>query len=137
MISTRLSVVASYLMAMMLGAAVGATVEHEFHFEPSVAFRPADPIAAAGKAYGSRLLKIYAAAWQDGARKIDGGGSVEAGIAAVSVSWQTQRAALYKATMTPILNAIVPEGTADGDITPAQRAAVAAAFRSFAAGLSE
>lgn len=128
------------IVAGVFGAACSYHVMQPAAAKPIVAptVKPSsDPIAAAGHAYGAKLLKVYAAAWQDGARRLDSGATVEAGLAAVSKSWSTGRGNLYDATITPVLKSIVPEGTADGDVTPTQLAKMAAAFRSIAAGLSE
>jgi hypothetical protein len=97
----------------------------------------ADPIAATAQTYGRNLLKVYAAAWRDGARKLDGGSSLEAAINQVSTSWTTGRTAIYATAITPILAKAVPEGTPDADQTAPQKQAAAAAFRSIADGLIE
>jgi hypothetical protein len=130
-------------LAALVSAFVGAAIM--FHVDRAAvtpvvepaATAPLDPIAAVGKKYGAGLLKVYAGAWRDGARKLDAGGTMEAGIAQVGTSLSTGRATLYDETITDVLAQIIPEGTLDADQTPKQKAAGAAAFRSIAAGLSD
>lgn len=141
---TRFETIVACILTAVVAATLGAGLE--YHVGPRMtaaaptpppASSSTDPIAATGHTYGTNLLKVYAAAWQDGARKLDGGATVEAGLATVAKSWTTGRGDLYDGALTPVFKTIVPEGTADGDVTPAQLKIMAAAFRSIAAGLSE
>jgi hypothetical protein len=140
----RLKTIAGLCLTALLAGIAGADIQFHVsrivsppHAAPPPAASRVDPIAATAAAYGRSLTQAYAAAWLDGARKLDGGATVEAGLATVAKSWSTNRGELYDGQLTPVLKSIVPEGTADGDVTPAQVAKMAAAFRSIAAGLSE
>jgi hypothetical protein len=98
---------------------------------------PADArLTAIGRAYMPELGRAYAAAWEAGARDLDAGKPIGTAIGTVGTTWSTGRSALYDRTITPALKTIVPEGTADVDVTAGQRAAMAAAFRGLAAGVS-
>ncbi len=111
------------------------------HVHPTVQATPVVPVVdprfvAIGQAYPAQLAKAYAAAWDQGAKQLDAGATVSAAIDAVGKAWTSKRTELYDATLTPALSAILPESTADADVTPAERAALAAAFRGLARGLS-
>lgn len=88
-----------------------------------------------GRAYAGVILGSYATAWQTAAGDVDAGKPVADALAAVKASWEADRTKQYQATVSPAFAAIVPEATPDESITPAQRAALAAAFRGFAQGL--
>lgn len=90
------------------------------------------PIA---RAYKEVILDSYAAAWTVAADEVAAGKPVVEALAGIRPSWESARTPEYKATVTPALNAIVAEGTPDSEISPIQRAALAAAFRGFAEGV--
>lgn len=105
--------------------------------------RPAGPAQPAydpsfvkiGRTYLPELGKTYAGAWEDGAKAIDAGQPLSAAIAVVGKSWDAGRSQLFDRLATPEFAHIVPESQRDADVTPAQRAAMAAAWRGFARGL--
>ncbi len=105
--------------------------------------RPAGPPAPAidanfvhlGRAYLPGLGTAYAAAWEEGAKALDAGQPLSAAIAAVGKAWDANRTQLFDRMATPEFAKIVPESQKDADVTPQQRAAMAAAWRGFASGL--
>jgi hypothetical protein len=98
---------------------------------------PQDPqFVRVGRAYLPGLGKAYAAAWEEGAKGLDAGQPLSAALAAVGKAWDTNRAQLFDQMATPAFAKIVPESQKDADVTPQQRAAMSAAWRGFAAGLS-
>jgi hypothetical protein len=99
---------------------------------------PDDPcFVALGRAYLPQLGKAYAAAWDDGAKALDAGQAVSAALDAVAKGWTANRTALYDTAITPELAKILPESVKDADVTPAERAALAAAWRGLARGLAQ
>ena len=58
-----------------------------------------------------------------------------AALDAVSKSWSANRAQLYDHVLTPEFSRIVAESIKDADVTPVQRAALAAAWRGLSRGL--
>jgi hypothetical protein len=95
-----------------------------------------DNFRVLGRAYVAKLGGAYAQGWDEGATQLEAGVAVSKALAAVGSTWTTARTALYDATITPQLAKILPESTDDDDVTPAERAALAAAFRGLARGLS-
>ena len=89
-----------------------------------------------GRAYLPQLGKAYAAAWDQGAKALDSGQGISAALDAVAQSWTVNRTEVYDKLLTPELAKIVSESVKDSDVTPAERAALAAAWRGFARGLS-
>jgi hypothetical protein len=89
-----------------------------------------------GRAYLPQLGKVYASAWNDGATALDAGESVSRAIDIVAKRWSTGRTGLYDSVISPELAEILPESVRNEEVTPAQRAAVAAAWRGLAIGLS-
>ena len=112
-----------------LAAAVAAWRAHE------AAKPPVDPIAEIGRSYVAALGTVYAGAWNDGAAALDAGKPVADALSVVAGSWQTGRVALFDKTAAPAFAKIVAENTAEADVTVPQKAALAAAWRSFASGL--
>jgi hypothetical protein len=99
---------------------------------------PTDPnFVRIGRAYLPGLGKAYAAAWEEGAKALDSGQPFSAAIAAVGKTWDANRTQLFDQMATPELAKILPESQKDADVTPQQRAAMAAAWRGFAAGLGQ
>jgi len=112
-----------------LAAAVAAWRAHE------AARPPADPIASIGRTYVTALGDVYAGAWIEGASALEAGKPVADAIGVVAGSWQSGRVALFDKTAAPAFSRIVAENTADADVTAPEKIALAAAWRSFAAGL--
>jgi hypothetical protein len=90
-----------------------------------------------GRAYLPELGKAYAAAWEEGAKGLEAGQPLSASVAAVGKAWDANRAQLFDRMATPEFARIIPESQKDADVTPPQRAAMAAAWRGFAAGLGK
>jgi hypothetical protein len=90
-----------------------------------------------GRAYLPRLGKAYAAAWDQGAKALDSGQGISAALDTVAQSWTANRTEIYDKLLTPELAKIVSESVKDSDITPTERAAMAAAWRGLALGLSK
>jgi hypothetical protein len=88
-----------------------------------------------GRAYLPALGHAYAAAWLEGAKALEAGQPVDLALAAVGRSWDSGRTALFDRMVTPQFHKIVPEGRADAEITPAEKKALASAWRGFARGL--
>jgi hypothetical protein len=89
-----------------------------------------------GRAYLLQLGKAYAAAWDQGAKALDAGQGISAALDTVAQTWTANRTEIYDKLLTPELAKIVSESVKDSDVTPAERAALAAAWRGFALGLS-
>jgi hypothetical protein len=90
-----------------------------------------------GRAYLPQLGKAYAAAWDQGAKALDSGQGISAALDTVAQTWTASRTEIYDKLLTPELAKIVAESVKDSDITPTERAAMAAAWRGFALGLSK
>jgi hypothetical protein len=112
-----------------LAAAVSAWRAHE------ASRPPVDPVAGIGRAYVAALGDAYAAAWLEGAAALDSGKPVADALGVVAGSWQSGRIALFDKAVSPAFAAIVAENKPDSDVTPQAKASLAAAWRSFAAGL--
>lgn len=104
--------------------------------------RPAsrdDRFIRLGRAYPPELGRVYAAAWREGARRLDDGEPIASAIRAVHQAWEAGRIRLFDRVVTPEFAAIVPEnpsGTLAGE-GDADRKALAWAWREFAAGLED
>ncbi len=90
---------------------------------------------ALGRAYLPQLGNAYAAAWERGAKALDSGQGLSAAIEVVAQTWTVNRTDIFNKLLTPEQAKIVPESTKDADVTPAERAAMAAAWRGLALGL--
>jgi hypothetical protein len=90
-----------------------------------------------GKAYLPQLGKSYAQAWDEGAKQLDAGKSIAEALDAVSKKWSSSRTQLYDHVFTPEFSRIVAESVKDADVTPAERAALAAAWRGLSLGLAK
>ncbi|HKI17454.1 MAG TPA: hypothetical protein VKA15_06220 [Isosphaeraceae bacterium] len=90
-----------------------------------------------GRAYLPQLGQAYAAAWDQGAKALDSGQGISAALDTVAQTWTANRTEIYDKLLTPELVKIVPESVKDSDVTPAERAALAAAWRGFALGLKK
>ena len=128
-----IATIKSYAPALVavatLAAAVAAWKAHE------AARPPVDPIAGLGRAYLADLGDVYAGAWNDGAAALEAGKPVADALGVVAGSWQAGRVALFDRTAAPAFSAIVPENTPESDVGVPRKAALAAAWRSFATGL--
>jgi hypothetical protein len=120
--------------AIVVVAAVAAAVAFWRAHQPVPT--PIDPMTALGRSYVASLGDVYAGAWNDGAKALDAGKPVADALAVVAGSWQSGRVALFDASAAPAFAKIVAENTADADVSPQDRAALAAAWRGFAAGLA-
>ena len=97
---------------------------------------PHDPhFVPIGQAYITALGKTYASAWDDGAKELETGQQLSGALAAVAKAWSTNRTQLFDQMVTPEFGKVIPETTKDADVTPQERAAMAAAWRGFALGL--
>jgi hypothetical protein len=92
---------------------------------------------ALGKAYLPQLGKAYAAAWEEGAKKLEAGAGVSVALDAVAKNWSSNRTALYDHLLTSEFSKIVTESVKDADVTSAERSALAAAWRGLAQGLGK
>jgi hypothetical protein len=98
--------------------------------------QPQNPqFVAIGKAYLPQLGKVYAAAWEEGAKQLEAGEGISAALDAVSKTWSANRTKLYDQMLTPEFSKIVAESVKDADLTPAERSAMAAAWRGLSLGL--
>jgi hypothetical protein len=103
---------------------------------PSPQPPPHDPrFVPLGSHYHIQLRKAYAAAWEDGAKALDAGIGVSTALDTVAKSWTTRRTDLFDKLVTPEFSKILPESVKDADVSAAERAAMAAAWRGFALGL--
>lgn len=125
------------VLSSLLGGAVATGIATSLD-RPAGPPQPAyDPkLVPVGRAYLPGLGKAYAAAWEEGAKALDAGQPLSAAVATVGKSWDASRSQLFDRLATPEFARIVPESQKDADVTPAQRAAMAAAWRGFALGLS-
>ena len=122
----------------VMGAAVSIGVSQWLRTSdrPAPSPPPVDRrFVALGRAYLPQLGNAYAAAWDHGAKALDSGQSLSTALDLVAQTWTTNRTEIYNKLLTPEQINIVPESTKDADVTPAERAAMAAAWRGFALGL--
>ncbi len=122
-----------------VGAAVSIGVSQWLRMSEGPAPSPPPPVdrrfVALGRAYLPQLGNAYAAAWDHGAKALDSGQDLSAALDLVAQTWTANRTDVYNKLLTPEQVKIVPESTKDADVTPAERAAMAAAWRGFALGL--
>src|SRR6185312_4744172 len=88
-----------------------------------------------GQTYRAQLAKVYAHAWEEGARNLDSGAGPGAAIDGVARSWDAGRLDLFETAVTPEFSKVVPEGKSEKDLSSDDRARLAAAWRGFARGL--
>lgn len=125
-------------LSSLLGGAVAIGVSLHLGAPGGPPGPPQDPhFVPIGRAYLPELGRAYAAAWEEGAKGLDSGQPVSAAVAAVGRAWDANRARLFDRMATPDFARIIPESQKDDDTTPQQRAAMAAAWRGFAAGLGK
>ena len=89
-----------------------------------------------GQQYAASLPEACGAAWVAGARDLDRGSTVSASLLHVAKLWDEARKASFNELVAPKLAEIVPEASTEKEVSPAQRRALAAAWRGFAAGLN-
>jgi hypothetical protein len=134
---TLLTVLLSSVISAGLAITISARLAAPRNPNPS----PVPPrdvhFVALGKTYLPKLGLAYAAAWEAGAKQLDGGGGISAALDAVAKSWSSSRAELYDHVLTPEFSKIVAESVKDADVTPAERSAMAAAWRGLALGLEK
>jgi hypothetical protein len=130
------------LLSAATSAILGAVISFGVSYylihpgEPGVPTPPRNArFVKIGRAYLLALGKAYAEAWNDGAKQLDQGTALSASLKSVGDSFAARRMALMDKVLTPELARIVPESTRDTDVTPAERAAMAAAWRGLALGL--
>ncbi len=121
------AIVVAIVVAAHLGCGTRATV-------------PSSPPSDArflviGKAYLPQLGAAYADAFTVGAAHLEDGEPVSDALDAISKAWSANRLSLYDKTLSPEFTKILPESVRDEDVTPAERAALAAAWRGLALGL--
>lgn len=125
-------------LSSLLGGAVALGVSARLGEHSGPPGPPQDPrFVPIGRAYLPELGKAYAAAWQEGAKDLDAGEPISAAVAAVGKAWDASRSQLFDRMATPEFAKIIPESQKDAEVTPQQRAAMAAAWRGFAAGLGK
>ena len=132
---TLLTVIASALLGG--GATFGAFTWLKSHDGAHAAGVQRDAhFAALGRLYRPQLARAYAQAWEAGATALDSGQSISATLDEVAKNWTSARTALFDKLVAPEFARIVPESIKDSDVTPTERAELAAAWRGFAAGLT-
>jgi hypothetical protein len=125
-------------LSSLLGGVVAIGVSARLGEPAGPPAPPQDPhFVKFGRAYLPGLGKAYAAAWEEGAKGLEAGQPLSGAIAAVGKAWDANRAQLFDRMATPEFAKIVPESQKDADLTPQQRAAMAAAWRGFASGLGK
>lgn len=134
-------VVATVLVSSLAGVALTVAVSTWVETSRKPAPNPGPPhdarFVGIGKAYLPQLGKAYAEAWDEGAKVLDTGKSVADALDAVSKKWSSSRTQLYDHVFTPEFSRIVAESVKDSDVTPAERAALAAAWGGLSLGLTQ
>lgn len=90
---------------------------------------------ALGRDYAAALGPAYVAAWGDGAAALEAGKAIPEALDVVAKRWDADRTALFAGRVSPAFSRVVPESADPKTLTPEQRAALAKAWREFAAGL--
>jgi hypothetical protein len=127
------AVLASVVSVLGVSAVVGALLWYGGAFGPSAP--AATDFVAIGKAYGKQLGPSYAPAWKSYADDIRAGKKFADSHKAFAEAWKASREAIYKKFIVPELKKLLPDGTPEEQVTPAQRAALAAAADDLAKGL--
>lgn len=104
---------------------------------PGPASPASERLSAIGRAYPRELGAAYAQAWLKGAEALDGGRAVSDSLGVVAQEWTAGRTALFDRAVAPEFSAVIPEGKPEGEISSAEKAALASLWRAFAAGLAE
>ncbi|MGC8643448.1 MAG: hypothetical protein ACP5XB_26625 [Isosphaeraceae bacterium] len=89
-----------------------------------------------GRNYLAALGQEYAAAWIAGAKALESGQSVSSALKSVAQSWDQGRSQLFDRLLSPEFTKIIPDGQPDASTKPADRQAMAQAWRGLAAGLT-
>jgi hypothetical protein len=133
LVTVGLSSALGAALAMLVSARLAAPSKPV----PNPGDSPNAQFVAIGKAYLPQLGKSYSAAWEEGAKQLEAGGGISAALGAVSKTWSANRTKLYDHMLTPEFSRIVPESVKDADLTPAERSAMAAAWRGLSLGLGK
>ena len=132
---TLFTIVTSSLLGGALAIGISSWLLSPARLPPSPQ-PPHDPhFVHIGQAYIAALGKTYASAWDEGAMGLDTGQNVSTALEAVAKAWSTNRTQLFDQMVTPEFGKLIPETAKDADVTPQERAAMAAAWRGFALGL--
>jgi hypothetical protein len=133
--------VATVLVSSVAGVALTIAVSTYVETSKKPAPNPGPPhdprFVTLGKAYLPQLGKAYADAWDAGAKELDAGKGITVALDAVSKKWSSSRTELFDHLFTPEFSRIVAESVKDADVTPAERAALAAAWRGLSLGLAK
>ncbi len=133
--STLLTVVLSSLLGGILAIGISTWLRSPVGPPPGPV-PPHDPLfVKLGRAYLLELGKAYATAWEDGAKGLETGQNLSGALSAVAKAWGTNRTQLFDQMATPEFRKLIAETKKDADVTPQERAAMAAAWRGFALGL--
>jgi hypothetical protein len=134
---TLLTILVSSVAGAALAIAVSAWIKLPNKPAPNPR-PPHDPrFVTLGKVYLPQLGKAYATAWDEGAKQLEVGQSIAAALDTVSKTWSANRTQLYDQVFTPEFSRIVAESVKDSDVTPPERAALAAAWRGLSLGLAK
>lgn len=119
---------------VVVSASVGAFLAGRRSSEPA---SPAvERVSAIGRTYPRELGNVYAEAWIKGAEALDAGLAVPDSLDVVAREWSAGRIALFDREVAPEFSKVIPEGTPEGEISAADKAALASLWRAFAAGLT-
>ncbi|MGP0069733.1 MAG: hypothetical protein ACLQGP_39795 [Isosphaeraceae bacterium] len=133
--STILTVVLSSLLGAALAIGLSTWLWSPEGPPPSPV-PPHDPhFVKLGRAYLPELGRAYAMAWEDGAKGLETGQSLSVALSGVAKAWGTNRTQLFDQMASLEFRKLVAESKKDTDVTPQERAAMAAAWRGFALGL--
>lgn len=133
--STTALVLAPWAMTAMLALALGYVLLFHHGGRPTPDGGLDRRFVAIGKAHVARLGHEYADAWDDGAKLLDAGQPVATAIEAVARSWEANRVAGFDGVITPEFSKVLPQSKPEKDVTAAERAALARAWRGFSRGL--
>lgn len=134
---TLLTITLSSLLGGILAIGISNWLRSQDGPRPSPG-PPHDPhFIHIGRTYLPELGKAYASAWDEGAKGLEAGQNLSSGVSAVAKAWDTNRTQLFDRIATPEFLKLIPEAKKDADVTPQERAAMAAAWRGFAIGLGE
>lgn len=89
-----------------------------------------------GKAYIKDLGVAWGASLEDGAKILDAGQPIGMADDAVAKAWEANRKSAFNAHVTPELSKVVEQGKDEKSVTPADRSALAKAYRGLAKGAS-
>lgn len=125
------------LSALLSGVVCIAVDEYRRPITPLPHDGPVDPhFVAVGRSYNRELGKAYAGAIRVGVTELSAGVPASQVFTDVGKDWNSRRQAAFDQVVTPELSKVLPESTEDAAVTPAQRAALAAALRGLAQGVA-